>query len=102
VKHSVLSQRDALEIQVQLVDLAHDAILVRDLRWKVTFWNCRAEKVYGWPKAEADGTIVRKLLKTEFSEPLKDIQKKVLQHGEWEGNLFHATRAGDQIVEASR
>jgi PAS domain-containing protein len=55
VKPSVLSQRDAFERQAQLEELAHDTILVRDLKGKVTFWNRRAEKLYGWTKAEAEG-----------------------------------------------
>jgi hypothetical protein len=41
-------------------------------------------------------------MKTRSFEPLKDIQKKVLQHEEWEGKSFHATRAGDHILEACR
>jgi PAS domain S-box-containing protein len=48
--------------QAELLDQAHDAIIVRGLDHKVLYWNAGAEKVYGWPVAEAMGRDVRELV----------------------------------------
>jgi DNA-binding NtrC family response regulator len=38
--------------QASLLDMAHDAILVRDLEDRIWYWNRGAERLYGWPAAE--------------------------------------------------
>src|SRR5262245_6203931 len=46
-------QAKTLAEQAALLDLAHDAILVWDLRTgAIRFWNRGAEELYGWPRAE--------------------------------------------------
>jgi PAS domain-containing protein len=40
---------------LQLLDLACDAILVRDMDRTINFWSRGAEVVYGWAKSEAVG-----------------------------------------------
>ena len=43
---------DRLREQAKLLDLAQDAIMVRDMEDRVEFWNHGAEKLYGWTAAE--------------------------------------------------
>ena len=43
---------DRLREQARLLDLAQDAIMVRDMEDRVEFWNHGAEKLYGWTAAE--------------------------------------------------
>ena len=45
----------ALRRQAELLDLAHDAIIVRDLDHHIIFWNSGAEETYGWSRAEVQG-----------------------------------------------
>src|SRR5258708_3706213 len=41
--------------QAALLDLATDAIHVRDLAGRITYWNRAAERLYGWTAAEPPG-----------------------------------------------
>jgi PAS domain S-box-containing protein len=93
---------DELRKQAALLSLAHDAIIVSDLQYRITFWNRGAEETYGWTAKEAVGRIAPELLQTEFPISLHEIRAVLNQQGEWEGELKHRTRDGRSIVVASR
>ncbi len=91
-----------LEKQAALLDLAHDAIMVRDLRGRIIFWNRGAEQMYGWFAAEAKGQTTQILLQTVFPIPLAAIEAVVASKGEWEGELRHRTRQDREVIVGSR
>ncbi len=92
---------EAIRRQAELLDLAHDAIFVRDLQDRIVFWNRGAAATYGWSREEALGENHRLLLKTEFPRPPEEIEQELLKSGHWEGELTHFTRDGRRVTAAS-
>ena len=91
-----------LKKQADLLNLTNDAIIVRDMDDKITFWNHGAEKRYGWHEKEVLGKFTHDLLKTEFPDSLKETCEKFLEDGSWEGELIHTKRDGEKIIVSSR
>lgn len=87
--------------QTRLLDLSNEAILVRDRRDRITFWNRGAEELYGFSGKEAFGQVTHKLLRTEHPEPLAQIFKKLERDGRWSGELVHRRRDGTKIFVMS-
>ena len=90
------------KLHSELLELAHDAIIVRDVDSVILFWNRGAQETYGWSAAEACGNVTHQFLKTMFPEPLDEVYEKLYSVGSWEGELVHWTREGKRIVLASR
>ena len=91
-----------LQQQAQLLDLAHDSIVVNDMQGRIAFWNRGAEQTYGWTQQEALGQVSHELLKTRFPLNLIEITAKLLSQGRWNGELTHTTRRGETIIVSSR
>jgi PAS domain S-box-containing protein len=86
--------------QAALLDIAHEAIMVKELDGKIVFWNKGASRIYGWSPAEAVGRQSSALI---YKEP-KDFNRAlntVLSHGEWAGEVHKKTKdSRDLTVEA--
>src|ERR1700730_13365163 len=94
VERERLQQAQQIRLQADLLNLAHDAIFVRDPASRVTFWNTGAEELYGWAEQEALGRVSHVLLKTRFPVDLATIEAQVALDGQWEGELAHTRRDG--------
>jgi len=93
---------EAVAKQATLLELANDAIFVREMNGRVTYWNHGAEMMYGWSKLDAIGRNVRTLLRTEYSTPFEQIEAELSRTGRWEGELIQIARNGRRIVVNSR
>jgi PAS domain S-box-containing protein len=91
-----------LREQANLLDLTHDAVMVRDLKGTVRYWNRGAQELYGWSAEQAVGKVAQDLLKTIFPMPLEQIEAEVVGRGRWEGELVQTRKDGSEIVVASR
>ena len=92
----------ALQVQASLLDIASDAIMVRDRDGIISFWNAGAVRMYGFSKEEALGNVSHTLLHTEYPQPFSTIETAVLEKGHWEGEVDHTRRNGSHITVASR
>jgi PAS domain S-box-containing protein len=97
-----LQQAQQIRLQADLINLAHDAIFVRDPASRVTFWNMGAKELYGWAEQEALGRVSHVLLKTRFPVDLATIEAQVAREGQWEGELVHTRRDGGIVIVESR
>jgi len=101
IDHGFATSR-LLARQASLLDLAHDAIIVRELDGTILFWNSGAESMYGWTKSEAAGERSHELLKTVAPQHLDDIHAHLSAHRRWEGEILHTRRDGTVVVASSR
>jgi PAS domain S-box-containing protein len=101
-EHERAQQAEHLQLQAELIDLSHDAILIRDSVSRVIFWNKGAEELYGWSSQEALGRLTHSLLKTRFPTSLAEVDAHLERDGRWEGELTHTCRDGSLVVVESR
>jgi two-component system, NtrC family, sensor kinase len=93
---------EQLQQHMQMLDLANDTIVIRELNGSIAYWNQGAERLYGWTKEEAVGQCVHTLLQTIFPQPLEEVLAVCLREGHWEGELLQTKCDGSQITIASR
>ncbi len=102
-KDKQVGAEELLRHQAELLHLANDAILVRDLdRDTITYWNDGAVRLYGWTAEAALGAYIHHFLRTRFPRPLEEIKQLFLEGGFWTGELIHTTRDGRTITVSSR
>ncbi|WP_414541499.1 PAS domain S-box protein [Nostoc sp. CCY0012] len=88
--------------QAALLDIATDAILVRDFQSQISYWNQGAERLYGWLAEEALGKDVQHLMFKKTSPQLKAALKTVTESGSWQGELRKFTKSGQEVIVESR
>lgn len=96
------SAEQDLREQANLLNVTHDAIIVRGLDDIITYWNTGAEQLYGWTAEEARGQASHALLRTVFPIPLDRINARLNATGKWEGELTHMKRDGTLVTASSR
>jgi len=72
-------------------------VIERTIDGRIKTWSRRDQELHGWTEHEAIGKVTHTLLKTQFPEPLEQINEEILQNGRWEGKLVHATRDGRRV-----
>ena len=72
--------------------------MVRHVDGTIGFWPSGMERLYGFSCVEAVGKRAHELLKTEFPQPLRDIETSFLMKGEWAGEIVNRRNDGTRIV----
>ncbi len=101
ISHAEITEQkramDRLSQQAALLDKATDAIVVRTLDHRVTFWNSSAERLYGWSSDEAIGESVRDLVfgsSAEFDAAVGQL----MAEGHWSGELPARDRQSRELI----
>lgn len=85
-----------------LMDLAHDAIIIRDRVSRIVAWNASAAQLYGYCAEEAIGKITHSLLYTKFPSTVGEVDEALRRTGYWEGQLRHRCKDGTRVLVESR
>lgn len=102
-----ITDRKEVEAQLQeqaaLLNIAKDAISVKDLEDRVLFWNSGAENLYEWNRSDILGKFENQKLFTEANRTLfKEAKEITLKQGEWQGELCQITKNGHEVIVSSR
>ncbi len=88
---------EQLREQAQMLELAHDAIVVRRVHDRViTFWNAGAERLYGWTAEEAVGQPMGELI-FDDREHYEAIAKASEETG-YRGEVRQVTKDGRALI----
>ena len=93
---------DELRQRAELLELASEAVVVRDMDGNIRFWNAGAESVYGWSREDVLGRKLHEILQTSFPVPYAEIQSALLKAKSWDGNLQQRAKDGREITVACR
>ena len=100
-KGTTRAERES-QMKARLLDLSTDAILIRDSKDRITFWNDGATDIYGYSREQALGRVSHELLGTEFPEPLESVRQKLLAEGRWSGDIRHTCANGTRLTVSTR
>jgi PAS domain S-box-containing protein len=87
--------------QEELLDLAADAIVVKNAENRIVYWNQGAERLYGFGREEALAKDADSLLRTEPWDGWEAINWQLKENGHWEGPLRQFTRDNREILVES-
>jgi two-component system CheB/CheR fusion protein len=103
VEEALRESERALRQQKRLVETSHDPIFVWDFDGGVVEWNRGSEKVYGYSREEALGRRKEQLLSTVVpGSSFEELRAKLLEHGNWSGELRHRTKSGETLTVEGR
>lgn len=90
-KHS----QDRIRFQASLLDQVHHAVMATDINGAITYWNQRAETLFGWTGSEVIGRSLTDVVLPESSpEFLATLYSALFEHGMWEGEVTLVRKDG--------
>jgi PAS domain S-box-containing protein len=87
--------------QAALLDLAYDAIMVKDLDDVIQYWNRGAERVFGWTAEEAVSQKCTSLFGLDL-QSYSHALETLLSRGEWIGEMVKRTKSRREILVEAR
>ncbi len=88
--------------QARLLDLTSDAILIRDLDGRITYWNDGSVRLYGYTREQAVGRDAAELLGTRAPLTPHELDALLLRDERWEGEVVDRRQDGEARLIQSR
>ncbi|MEQ1712639.1 MAG: PAS domain S-box protein, partial [Hyphomicrobium sp.] len=96
------NQSHRLRQLARIIDISHEAILVREHDDGIVLWNRGCEDLYGFDKAAAIGANVHQLLKPRQSLTQSELDHMILTEGSWSGEILYTASDGSDVWVDSR
>jgi PAS domain S-box-containing protein len=94
-----LKADEALRFQAQLMEAVQDAVIATDAAGLITYWNGRAEELFGWEATEVTGRDVREVLwQRSETSPFADISQTLRENQDWVGEFDLLRRGGAKMT----
>jgi len=74
-----LATTTKMQEQLELLNLAHDAIVAHDMNERITFWNRGAEVLYGYSAQQAIGQPIHSMTQSNSPVPHTQIRAELLR-----------------------
>jgi two-component system CheB/CheR fusion protein len=97
---SLKRNQEMLRQQTELLNQAHEPIVMWELDGAVNYWNEAAEETYGFTHEQAQGRKVDELLLAV--PPHESYKEELRRNGHWTGELVHTRRDGQKIIVETR
>ncbi|MDT5270551.1 MAG: hypothetical protein QOH49_2737 [Acidobacteriota bacterium] len=86
---------DSIRFQAHLLDTVEQAVIATDLEGRIIYWNGHAERLYGWPAAEAVGRSVLEVTPDESEGAhAAEIMSRLIAGETWSGEFKVRRRDG--------
>lgn len=84
--------------QAEMLNQAHDAIVITSLDSKIMYWNAGAEGLFGWGAAEAVGKTSQDLFNRETTARILAAVTDTVSKGAWRGEMQLHDKGGRPLV----
>jgi two-component system CheB/CheR fusion protein len=92
--------QEMLRQQTELLNQAHEPIIMWEFDGDISYWNKAAEDTYGFTRDQALGRKAHELLLA--APALESYREELSRQGHWTGELVHTRRDGQKIIVESR
>ncbi len=95
-------QSQRLRKLARIIELSHEAILVREIGGRIVMWNRGCEELFGYTKAQACSKSPFELLKPRNILPAESFDKYTLDNEFWSGEVHYTAIDGSDVWVDSR
>lgn len=94
-------QNQSLRKLARIIELSHEAMLVRELGGGIAMWNRGSEELFGYTKVQAVSKSSFELLRPHNLPKAEIFDQKLQENGAWSGEVHYTSRDGlDAWVES--
>ncbi len=84
--------------QAEMLNQAHDSIVLTDLDGRISFWSAGAERLYGWTADEMIGHVQDEFCTPDEAEFLQNIRLETIANGFWRGQMELMNKEGKLLL----
>jgi PAS domain S-box-containing protein len=95
-------QSQRLRKLARIIELSHEAMLVREVGGGIELWNCGCEELFGYTKENAKAKSVFELLQPRNLPPPDVFDAQILENHSWSGEVHYADSDGADVWVDSR